>query len=62
TPPWEASGPRPARSISANIKSRRRVAALFKPEMPAPSEAPAASDPPAATQLAESPETSDQSS
>jgi ATP-dependent RNA helicase RhlE len=35
TPPWEASGPRPARSISANIKPKRRVAALFKPELPA---------------------------
>jgi hypothetical protein len=37
-PPWEASGPRPARSISANIKPKRRVAALFKPELPATSE------------------------
>jgi len=37
-PAWEASGPRPARSISANIKPKRRVAALFKPELPATSE------------------------
>ncbi|MCP5281068.1 MAG: DEAD/DEAH box helicase [Rhodoferax sp.] len=32
TPAWEADAPRPVRSISANIKTRRRVAALFKPE------------------------------
>jgi len=34
-PSWEADGPRPVRTISANIKTRRRVAALFKPEAPA---------------------------
>ena len=33
-PSWEADGPRPVRTISANIKTRRRVAALFKPEVP----------------------------
>jgi superfamily II DNA/RNA helicase len=38
TPSWEASGPRPAPSISANIKPKRRVAALFKPELPATSD------------------------
>ena len=32
TPSWEAAAPRAARSISANIKPKRRVAALFKPE------------------------------
>ncbi len=32
TPVWESAVPRPARSISANIKPKRRVAALFKPE------------------------------
>ncbi len=35
-PAWDSASPRPVRSISANIKSRRRVAALFKPEVPAP--------------------------
>ena len=35
-PSWDSAEPRPVRSISANIKSRRRVAALFKPEVPAP--------------------------
>ena len=34
-PAWEPSATRPVRSISANIKSKRRVAALFKTE-PAP--------------------------
>jgi len=34
TPAWDSSVPRPVRSISANIKSKRRVAALFKPELP----------------------------
>ncbi len=32
TPSWEPDAPRPARSISANIKPKNRVAALFKPE------------------------------
>ena len=32
TPAWEPVTPRPTRSISANIKPKRRVAALFKPE------------------------------
>ncbi len=32
TAAWEAAAPRAARSISANIKPKRRVAALFKPE------------------------------
>ena len=32
TPSWERSAPPVARSISANIKTKRRVAALFKPE------------------------------
>ncbi len=32
TPAWEAAAPRAARSISANIKPKRRVAALFKAE------------------------------
>ena len=31
-PAWDSATPRPARSISANIKPKRRVAALFKPE------------------------------
>ncbi len=31
-PAWEATTPRTGRSISANIKPKRRVAALFKPE------------------------------
>ena len=31
-PNWEATVPRTGRSISANIKPKRRVAALFKPE------------------------------
>ena len=61
-PSWESASPRPARSISANIKSRRRVAALFKPEMPAASDAPAASDPPAAPEQNEPAATADQSS
>ncbi len=32
-PAWEPTTPRTARSISANIKPKRRVAALFKPEV-----------------------------
>ena len=32
TPAWEPVTPRPTRSISANIKPKRRVAALFKAE------------------------------
>ena len=31
-PAWESAAPRPVRSISANIKPKRRVAALFKSE------------------------------
>jgi hypothetical protein len=31
-PSWEATAKQPSRSISANIKSKRRVAALFKAE------------------------------
>ena len=31
-PTWEAAAPRSGRSISSNIKPKRRVAALFKPE------------------------------
>ena len=38
-PAWEPSTARPARSISANIKSKRRVAALFKTD-PQPEQTP----------------------
>ena len=34
-PPWEAAAKRPVRSISANIKPKQRVAALFKATTPA---------------------------
>jgi ATP-dependent RNA helicase RhlE len=40
-PAWEPTTPRTPRSISANIKPKRRVAALFKPEIQTQSEAPA---------------------
>jgi ATP-dependent RNA helicase RhlE len=39
-PAWEPTTPRTTRSISANIKPKRRVAALFKPEIQTLSEAP----------------------
>jgi ATP-dependent RNA helicase RhlE len=42
--PWEPSAPPAARSISANIKPKRRVAALFKPE-PQVTEPPVAEPP-----------------
>ncbi|MEO8858396.1 MAG: DEAD/DEAH box helicase [Burkholderiaceae bacterium] len=42
-PAWESSAPRTARSISANIKPRRRVAALFKADAEPPTRADAES-------------------
>ena len=39
TPTWEATAKRPARSISANIKPKQRVAALFKAQAEAKSPA-----------------------
>jgi ATP-dependent RNA helicase RhlE len=35
-PSWEAQSRQPVRSISANIKPKRKVAALFKSQPPAP--------------------------
>jgi hypothetical protein len=43
-PSWEASQPAAARSLSPNIKSRKKVAALFK-RAPAPVQAPEAAVP-----------------
>jgi hypothetical protein len=45
-PSWEASQPAAARSLSPNIKSRKKVAALFKrAPAPAPVQAPEAAVP-----------------